>query len=129
MIIRFIALTVTKISTTIPETGFCIAFNSQVKGFDKIFIQEIVDQLKSSKKAQKELSWIEKYATVNHRSLDGEAGFILENGIFERFEPVGITWNDFYCRRITDDGPSGCFVERDLSIIPDFNYHENNCTG
>ena len=66
---------------------------------------------------------------VNNRSPDDQKGFILKNGTFERFEPIGITWNDSYCRRITETGPSGCFVERDLSAIPDFNYHENNCTG
>ena len=66
---------------------------------------------------------------MNHRSLVGEKGFVLKNGTFERFEPIGISWNDSYCRRITDAGPSGCFVERDLSTIPDFNYQENNCTG
>ena len=26
-------------------------------------------------------------------------------------------------------GPSGCFVKRDLSSIPDFDYEESNCTG
>ena len=69
------------------------------------------------------------YTIVNHRSFAGEKGFILKNGTFERFEPIGITWDDSYCRRITDAGPSGCFVERDLSAIPDFNYQENNCSG
>ena len=73
--------------------------------------------------------WLRNYVTVNNRLLDGEKGFILKNGTFERFEPVGITWNDSYCRRISEAGPSGCFVERDLSAIPDFNYQENNCTG
>ena len=67
--------------------------------------------------------------TVNHPSLFGENGFILQNGTFERFEPIGITWNDTYCRRITEAGPSGCFVERDLSASPDFDKQENNCTG
>ena len=71
--------------------------------------------------------WLEKYALVQF-SREGE-GFILKNGTFERFEPIGITWNDSYCRRITETGPSGCFVERDLSAIPNFNYQENNCTG
>ena len=70
-----------------------------------------------------------KYATVNPWSLYGEEGFILKNGTFERFEPIGITWNDNYCRRITDTGPSGCFVERDLLTIPDFDFRKNNCTG
>ena len=66
---------------------------------------------------------------MNHRSLYGEMGFILKNGIYERFEPIGITWNDTYCRRITKKGPSGCFVERDLSASADFDSQENNCTG
>ena len=26
-------------------------------------------------------------------------------------------------------GPSGCFVKRDLSTIPDFDYEKSNCTG
>ena len=73
--------------------------------------------------------WLKKYATVNHRSLYGEKGFVLKNGTFERFEPIGITWNDSYCRRIKDAGPSGCFVERDLSVSADFDSQENNCTG
>ena len=73
--------------------------------------------------------WLIKYATVDNRSPDGKKGFILNNGTFERFEPIGITWNDSYCRRIKDAGPSGCFVERNLSTILDFNYQENNCTG
>ena len=67
--------------------------------------------------------------TVNHRSNHGENGFILQNGTFERFEPIGITWNDSYCRRIEEAGPSGCFVNRDLSASADFDYQENNCTG
>jgi len=67
--------------------------------------------------------------TVNHRSLNGENGFILRNGTFERFEPLGIYWDDSYRKRITEAGPSGCFVERDLSASPDFDSQENNCTG
>ena len=66
---------------------------------------------------------------LNHRSLYGEKGFIFKNGTYERFEPIGITWNDSYCRKITDAGPSGCFVERDLSVSPDFDNQENDCTG
>ena len=73
--------------------------------------------------------WLKKYATVNPRSQKGENGFILKNGTFERFEPIGISWNDSYCRKVTDTGPSGCFVERDLSTITDFDYQANNCTG
>jgi len=63
---------------------------------------------------------------VNHRSLYGEKGFLLKNGEFKRFEPIGITWNDSYCRKIEDSGPSGCFVERELS---DFDNPEHGCTG
>ena len=74
-------------------------------------------------------AWLKKHAAVNNRYLDEERGFILTNGTFKRFEPIGITWNDTYCRKITDAGPSGCFVERDLSKIPDFNYEENKCVG
>ena len=66
---------------------------------------------------------------MNHRSIYGENGFILKNGTYKRFEPIGITWNDSYCRRITEAGPSGCFVERDLSATADFESNENNCTG
>ena len=73
--------------------------------------------------------WLKKYATVNHRSHKGEIGFILKNGTFQRFEPIGISWNDSYCRKVTDVGPSGCFVQRDLSTISDFDYQANNCTG
>ena len=67
--------------------------------------------------------------TVSHRSIYDEKGFILKNKTFERFEPVGLTWNDSYCRKIIDEGKQGCFVERDLSTIPDFNYEENYCLG
>ena len=66
---------------------------------------------------------------VNYRSLSREKGFIFKNGTYEPFEPIGITWNDTYCRRITDEGQSGCFVERDLLASGDFDYRENNCSG
>ena len=59
---------------------------------------------------------------MNHRSNKGENGFILKNGTFQRFEPIGISWNDSYCRKITDTGPSGCFIMRDLLSIPDCDY-------
>ena len=77
----------------------------------------------------KGFAWLIKYATVSHRSLYGQKGFIFKNGTYERFEPIGITWNDSYCRRITDAGSAGCFVERDLSASADFDSQENNCTG
>ena len=67
--------------------------------------------------------------TSNHGILPGEKGFILKNGTFNRFEPIGIAWNDSYCRRIADAGPSGCFVKRDLSVSAGFDNQENNCTG
>ena len=67
--------------------------------------------------------------TVNHRSLSGEKGFILKNGTYELYEPIGIRWNDSYCRKITDAGPSGCFVERDLLASAYFDSQKNNCTG
>ena len=76
-----------------------------------------------------EKEWLRKYVTVNQRFFYGEKGFILKNGKFERFEPIGITWNDTYCRRIADEEPSGCFVKRDLSASADFYNQENNCTG
>ena len=66
---------------------------------------------------------------MNHRYRDGDKGFILQNGTFKRFEPIGVTWDDAYCRRITDSGPSGCFVERDLSASTDFDHLDNFCTG
>ena len=96
-------------------------------GFDKCSSwQKVAGQFI---KPEKENAWLKKYATVDHRSLYGEKGFIFKNGTYERFEPIGITWNDTYCRRITKKGPSGCFVERDLSASADFDSHENNCTG
>ena len=66
---------------------------------------------------------------VNNRSPAEENGFLLKNGTFLRFEPIGITWNDSYCRKITDSGPSGCFIERNLLKIPDFYVQEYNCSG
>ena len=72
----------------------------------------------------------ERYTMYNRWKWgDVEKGFILKNGKFKRFEPIGVTWNDSYCRRITDSGPSGCFVKRDLSTILNFNFQENNCPG
>ena len=66
-------------------------------------------------------------------SIFGEKGFILKNETLVRFQPVGVTWDDSYCRRITDSGPSGCFVERDLFFenITGFqdNFREYNCSG
>ena len=94
----------------------------QVMGFDRMFTLVKNCFIKPHKE------WLIKYTTVNHRSLYGEKGFLLRNGTFERFEPIGITWNDSYCRRISDAGPSGCFVELDLSASDDFDNQENNCT-
>ena len=69
--------------------------------------------------------------TTTDRSLTGEKGFLLANGTFNRFEPVGVTWNDSYCRRITNEGPLGCFVERDINMFPiaDLDDPRNNCSG
>ena len=60
-----------------------------------------------------------------------EKGFLLKNETFSRFEPVGVAWNDSYCRRITNEGPLGCFVERDINLFPiaDINRSRNNCSG
>ena len=66
---------------------------------------------------------------MDHRSLYGEKGFIFKNGTYERSEPIGIAWNDTYCRRIMKEGPSGCFVERNSLASVDFDSQENNCTG
>ena len=60
-----------------------------------------------------------------------EKGFLLKNETFSRFEPVGVTWNDSYCRRITNGGSLGCFVQRDINLFPiaDTNRSRNNCSG
>ena len=62
---------------------------------------------------------------------DEEKGFLLKNETFSRFEPVGMAWNDSYCRRITNGGPLGCFVQRDINLFPiaDTNRSRNNCSG
>ena len=69
--------------------------------------------------------------TMTDRSLTGEKGFLLANGTFNRFEPIGVTWNDSYCRRITNEGPLGCFVERNIRMFPiaDLDDPRNNCSG
>ena len=59
----------------------------------------------------------------------GDKGFILKNETLARFQPIGITWNDSYCRRITDSGLSGCFIERDLLTVPDLDVQEYNYSG
>ena len=73
----------------------------------------------------------ENHVSITDRSLTGEKGFLLTNGTFSRFEPVGVTWNDSYCRRITKSGRSGCFVERDINMFPiaDLDDPRNNCSG
>ena len=67
----------------------------------------------------------------NDRSLRGEKGFMLTGKTFHRFEPIGVIWNDTYCRRITNEGSLGCFVETDIDIfqIAKKDFPENNCTG
>ena len=52
-------------------------------------------------------------------SIFGEKGFLIQNETIGRFQPVEITWNDSYCRRITDSGPSGCFIDHDFFAIRD----------
>ena len=60
----------------------------------------------------------------------GEKGFLLENGTtFVRYEPVGVTWNDSYCRRITNGGQTGCFVQRNIDSFPIANAPLNVCSG
>ena len=73
----------------------------------------------------------ENHVTKTDRTLTGEKGFLLTNGTFSRYEPVGVTWNDSYCRRITNGGRSGCFVERDINMFPiaDLDDPRNNCSG
>ena len=73
----------------------------------------------------------ENHVSITDRSLTGEKGFLLTNGTFSRFEPVGVTWNDSYCRRISNSGQSGCFVERDINMFPiaDLDDPRNNCSG
>ena len=60
-----------------------------------------------------------------------EKGFLLKNETFSRFEPVGVTWNDSFCRRIRNGGPLGCFVQRDINLFPiaDIDRSRNNCSG
>ena len=60
-----------------------------------------------------------------------EKGFLLKNETFSRFEPVGVAWNDSYCRRITNEGPSGCYVQRDINLFPiaDIDRLRNDCSG
>ena len=75
--------------------------------------------------------WHRDHVTMHYRSIIEEKGFLFENGLFERYESIGVTWNDNFCRRIKKDGPAGCFVERAVEtyLIAGFNYPENNCTG
>ena len=100
-----------------------VIWDSSGKDFDKMSILIKIFRTDLAR------SWLKKYATINHQTSYGGKGFILKNEIFQRFEPTGITWNDFYCRKITDAEPSGCFVERDLSTFPHFGYRKNNCAG
>ena len=72
----------------------------------------------------------ENHVLVIDRSGE-EKGFLLKNETFSRFEPVGVAWNDSYCRRITNEGPSGCFVQRDINLFPiaDIDHSRNYCSG
>ena len=67
---------------------------------------------------------------INDRSGE-EKGFLLNNETFSRFEPVGVTWNDSFCRRIRNGGPLGCFVQRDINLFPiaEIDHSRNNCSG
>ena len=67
---------------------------------------------------------------INDRSGE-EKGFLLKNETFSRFEPVGVTWNDSFCRRIRNGGPLGCFVQRDINLFPiaEIDHSRNNCSG
>ena len=64
----------------------------------------------------------------NDDYLFGEKGFILKNETLVRFQPIGVTWDDSYCRRITDSGPSGCFIDHDFFAIRDSEFQEYNCS-
>ena len=66
---------------------------------------------------------------ANDRLSNEEKSFLLENGTYSRYEPVGVTWNDSFCRRIVNEGQPGCFVERDINFHQMNNELENNCTG
>ena len=67
--------------------------------------------------------------TMDDRLLREENGFLLVNGTFIRFNPIGLTWNDSYCRRIVDGGPSGCYLERDIDLDAIDDRPMNNCSG
>ena len=80
---------------------------------------------------QDDLRWHQNHVTNYNRSVTDEKGFLFQNELFERYESIGVTWNDNFCRRIKKDGPAGCFVQREVEtyLIADFNYPENNCSG
>ena len=73
---------------------------------------------------------IDNNATMNYNEFL-RLGFLYENGNFVRYEPVGITWNDNFCRKLTSYGSSGCYVKRliNISQIIDMNHPMNNCSG
>ena len=66
---------------------------------------------------------------MDDRPFLEEKGFVLKNGEFYRFEPIGVTWNDSYCRKIANEGPTGCFVERDIDLFTIDDHPKNNCSG
>ena len=74
--------------------------------------------------------WQKDHVTMHYRFIIEEKGFLFQNGLFERYESIGVTWNDTFCRRIKQDGLSGCFVEREVGsfAIADFQNPENNCS-
>ena len=58
-------------------------------------------------------------------------GFILFEGTYFRYKPIGMHWNDTFCRRIEKNGPTGCFIETNLNstLIHQANHPENSCAG
>ena len=73
--------------------------------------------------------WSQDHVTLVNPSLFDQKGFLLENGTFVRSEPIGVTWNDSFCRRIESGGPYGCFVQRNIDSFPIENQPYNDCSG
>ena len=75
--------------------------------------------------------WHRDHVTMHYRSIIEEKGFLFEDGLFERYESFGVTWNDTFCRKIKEGGQSGCFVKRKVQsdLIADFQNPENNCSA
>ena len=115
----------------IDRFGVRLDFNDSTCHADgcKNFYDDILPWIYYNRKMPVSFPFRNERFLIYNWSVDGDKGFILKNGKFERFEPIGVTWNDSYCRRITDSGSSGCLVKRDLSTILNFNFQENNCSG